>query len=88
MSKLRHYAEEDVLKVVKSGVSPYLVGPTGSGKTRMAQNIADDMGLPFYYASAVDSEYKLKGFVTANGHPVLPSFAQSYGKGGYSSLMS
>ncbi len=82
MSKLRHEMEENVLKIVKVGVAPYLVGPTGSGKTTMAKNIADELGLDFYYASGIDNEYKLKGFVTANGHPVLPSFAQAYGNGG------
>ena len=33
MSKLRHEMEENVLKIVKAGVAPYLVGPTGSGKS-------------------------------------------------------
>ena len=87
MSKLQHNQEETILKVIKAGCSPYMVGPTGSGKTTIAQNIADHMGLEYSYVSGIDSEYKLKGFMNAHGQAVLPPFAQAYGKGGYSSLM-
>ena len=51
-----------------------LVGPAGSGKTTMAENIAQELGLDFYFTGALMHEYKLTGFIDAHGTVVRTPF--------------
>lgn len=77
-----HKALETVLKMVVAGGTPFLVGPAGSGKTTLAEQIAKALGRTFYMASAVRSEYKLVGFTDANGKTVRTAFREAYEHGG------
>lgn len=79
---VKHKCLEDVLLMVVTGTSPFLVGPAGSGKTTLAEQIAKVLGRPFYMASRVSSEYKLTGFVDANGKTVRTAFREAYEHGG------
>lgn len=79
---VKHKCLEDVLLMVVAGTSPFLVGPAGSGKTTLAEQIAQCLGRPFYMASRVSSEYKLTGFVDANGKTVRTAFREAYEHGG------
>jgi hypothetical protein len=60
----------------------WLTGPAGSGKTTAAKKVAQALGLPFYFTGAVDTEYKLLGFVDANGRLNSRPFRQAYEHGG------
>lgn len=71
-----------VLQALVAGASPFLVGPAGSGKTTLAQQIAEVLKLKFYVASRVTSEFKLIGFVDAHGATVRTSFREAYEHGG------
>lgn len=77
-----HKALPDVLLMVANGTSPFLVGPAGSGKTTLAEQVATCLNRPFYMASRVTSEYKLVGFVDANGKTVRTQFREAYEHGG------
>jgi len=77
-----HHKLEAVVQAVVAGVSPMLVGPAGSGKTTLAEQVAKVMHLNFYMASRVTSDFKLLGFVTANGAIVRTPFREAYEKGG------
>lgn len=79
---LKHKALEDVLLMVVAGTSPFIVGPAGSGKTTLAEQIAKVLQRPFYMASRVTSEYKLTGFVDAHGKTVRTAFREAYEHGG------
>lgn len=59
-----------------------LVGPTGSGKTTAAEQCAKALGLPFYFNGAIDTDYKLKGFIDAGGRLISPAFRKAYETGG------
>ena len=59
-----------------------LVGPTGCGKTTIAKQVADALELPFYMNGAIQSEYKLTGFVDAKGQYVRTPFREAFEKGG------
>ncbi len=60
----------------------WLVGPVGSGKTSAAAQLARDLALPFHFNGAIDNEYKLKGFLDAQGRLISPSFRKAYEHGG------
>lgn len=60
----------------------YLHGPAGTGKTTAAHRLADALGLEFYFNGAIDSEYKLSGFVDAQGVFRSRPFFDAYTKGG------
>jgi hypothetical protein len=71
-----------VLTAVAAGVHPFLVGPAGSGKTTLAEQVAKSLGRKFYMAARVTSEFKLTGFIDATGSCVRTQFREAYEKGG------
>lgn len=60
----------------------FLVGGAGSGKTTIVHQIAEILGLPFYFNGAISSEYKLTGFVDAQGRIISTAFRKAYENGG------
>lgn len=77
-----HRALPDVLRCVAAKDHPYLVGPAGSGKTTLAKQIAQTMKLGFFAENRVTSEFKLLGFINAQGKYVRTQFRDAYEKGG------
>lgn len=78
----QHCAFDRVLRYLHATRRVWLVGPAGSGKTTIAENIAKALNLPFYFNGAIDSSYKLQGFIDANGRIIRPAFREAYEKGG------
>ncbi len=79
---LQHYLFETLLRISSTGLNAYMVGPAGSGKTTAAVNVAKAMDVPFYFTGAIASEFKLTGFIDANGKIVNTEFRRAYEKGG------
>lgn len=71
-----------LLAAVSQRVNVMLVGPAGSGKTTAAQKVAEVLGLPFYFTGAINSEYKLTGFIDAQGRIVNTAFRKAFVEGG------
>jgi MoxR-like ATPase len=80
--KNSHKALPDVVMCVAAGTNPFLVGPAGSGKTTLAQQVADTLKRKFYAENRVTSEYKLLGYMDATGKYVRTQFREAYEKGG------
>ena len=80
--KIRHKAYDTILEIVKAGEYPYLSGPTGSGKTTIGEQIAEDLGLEFAYTGAVDSYAQIKGFKDVNSNFTDTAFTRLYQNGG------
>ena len=80
--KLRHKSFAHVLAYIKEGINVALIGPAGSGKTTMAKDIAEALELPFYFTGAIASEFKLSGFIDANGVYRDTAFRQAFEHGG------
>lgn len=80
--RVMHYREPLLLAAVNARVPVMLVGPAGSGKTTAARNVADALGLPFYFTGAIDSPYKLLGFIDAQGRTVRTPFREAFEHGG------
>lgn len=81
--KILHSKFEDVLKLVADGFNPLLVGPAGCGKNVIIEHVADTLGWKFYYCNDVTEEYKVMGFVDANGHYCKTQFFDAFTKGGF-----
>jgi hypothetical protein len=71
-----------LLAAVAQRVNVMIVGPAGSGKTTAAQKVAEMLGLPFYFTGAINSEYKLTGFIDAQGRIVNTAFRKAFVEGG------
>lgn len=80
--KPRHEIFQEVCQAINKGLHVLLVGPAGCGKTHMAEEIAGVLDLPFKFTGAVSSEYKLLGFMTAQGALVRTEYREAYEHGG------
>lgn len=78
----RHEIFKEVLEAVNKGLNVLLVGPAGCGKTHLAEDIAKVLSLGFRFTGAVSSEYKLLGFMSAQGALVRTEYREAYEHGG------
>ena len=79
---IQHFQFEKLLKYVQTKNNIFLVGSAGSGKTTAARNIAKALNIKFYFTGAINSEYKLTGFIDAQGRIVNTEFRKAYEHGG------
>jgi cobaltochelatase CobS len=78
----RHKQFETILKWVIAGNPVMLIGPAGSGKTTLAEQVAKALDVPFYFNGAITSEYKLSGFIDAQGRIINTPFRKAFETGG------
>ena len=79
---VQHTKFETVLKFVANDEPVYLSGPAGSGKNVICKQVAEALGLEFYFTNAVTQEYKLTGFTDANGKFHESQFYKAFVNGG------
>ena len=79
---IQHSKFDTVLKFVANDEPVYLAGPAGSGKNVICKQVAQALGLEFYFSNAVTQEYKLTGFTDANGTFHESQFYKAFTKGG------
>ncbi len=77
-----HEKFETVLKFVANNEPVFLTGPAGSGKNVLCKQIAQALGLKFYFTNAVTQEYKLTGFTDAMGNYQPTQFYKAFTEGG------
>jgi len=77
-----HEKFETVLKIVNQDIPVFLTGPAGSGKNVICKQVSEALGLDFYFSNAVTQEYKLTGFIDANGHYQETQFFKAFTGGG------
>lgn len=82
ITETTHEMFETVLKVVNNDLPVYLVGPAGSGKNVICKQVAKALNLNFYFTNAVTQEYKLTGFIDANGTFHETEFYKAFKYGG------
>lgn len=79
---IMHHKFPLLAAAVAARVNVMLVGPAGSGKTTAVEKVAQALGLQFYATGAVSSEYKLTGFIDAQGRIVSTAFRKAFEHGG------
>ena len=82
MKGIQHDKFEEVLKYIANDEAVYLSGPAGSGKNVICQQVAEALGLNFYFTNAVTQEYQLKGFTDAMGNYQPTQFYKAFTEGG------
>ena len=82
MQGIQHEKFETVLKFVANDEPVFLTGPAGSGKNVICKQVAEALGLKFYFSNAVTQEYKLTGFTDANGNFHESQFYKAFTQGG------
>jgi hypothetical protein len=77
-----HEKFETVLQLVTCDIPVFLTGPAGSGKNVLCKQIAESLDCEFYFSNAVTQEYKLTGFIDANGRFHETQFFKAFTTGG------
>lgn len=77
-----HHEFETILKLVAADIPVFLTGPAGCGKNVICKQIAEALGKEFYFSNAVTQEYKITGFIDANGKYQETQFYKAFTQGG------
>lgn len=77
-----HEKFDQVLNMVNLDIPVFLTGKAGTGKNVICKQVAESLGLPFYFSNAVTQEYKLTGFIDANGVYQETQFYKAFTEGG------
>lgn len=79
---LQHKQFPILLKSAIARVNVWMAGPSASGKTTAAVNVAKALKLPFHYTGAVGDPYALLGFKSVNNELVRTAFREAWEHGG------
>lgn len=79
---VKHKQFEKIKMCVENNIPVYLYGPAGSGKNHVLKQIAEELGLEFYFTNSVQQEYKLTGFIDAGGKFHETEFYKAFKNGG------
>ncbi len=79
---VQHNQLPTLIKILATKLNVYLVGPAGAGKTHAAIQCAKALDVAFHFTGAVASEFKLTGFMDAQGRIVSTEFRKAYENGG------
>lgn len=77
-----HEEFETVLNFVMADEPVMLIGPAGTGKNVICKQVAKALNLDFHFTNAVTQEYKLTGFIDANGTFHETEFYKAFKDGG------
>lgn len=80
--EIRHEKFGLIRQFVENGIPVFMTGEAGTGKSIICSQIAEDLGLKFYFANAVTQEYKLTGYSDANGNYHRTPFRDAFETGG------
>lgn len=82
LEEVTHEEFETVLNFVMMNEPVMLIGPAGTGKNVICKQVAKILNLDFYFSNAVTQEYKLTGFIDANGVYQETEFYKAFKNGG------
>ena len=73
---------EDVVALIAAKKNVYLYGPAGSGKNVLCGQVAEALGLKFYYQNTLLTKFDLSGFKNAVGDFEKTEFFEAFTSGG------
>ena len=82
LSGVMHKDFDRIVAMVSDSESVYLCGPAGTGKSFLAQQVAQALDLEYWYTASVVDDIQLKGFIDANGRYHETQFYKAFTQGG------
>lgn len=79
---IQHKCFPDLLAICAAGENVWVTGPCGGGKTFGAEAVKNALGTRWFHIGAMDNEYKLMGFIDAQGRVVSTVFREWWENGG------
>ena len=79
---IKHERFDAVCTILNEGCSVYLYGAAGTGKNVLCQQVAEELGLKFYFASSVQDRFDLIGYSDSMGKYVSTEFYNAFTQGG------
>ena len=73
---------ENILNLVAAHENVYLYGPAGSGKNTIAEQIAEALGVEFYYQNTLVTKFDVSGYKNAQGEYEETTFYKAWKNGG------
>lgn len=73
---------ENILHLVAAHENVYLYGPAGSGKNTIAEQIAEALGVEFYYQNTLVTKFDVSGYKNAQGEYEETPFYKAWKNGG------
>jgi len=78
----RHYLFPEILTAVDNSLPVALIGPAGSGKSTVAEQIADALSMKYYLQNSVSGAHELTGYLDAHGNYHSTTFRVAFENGG------
>lgn len=79
----KHALHDECVALLRAGgFGVFVFGPAGSGKTTLAQTVAQTLGLECYISGAVQKDFKVLGYKDARGEYQSTPFRQAFEHGG------
>lgn len=82
IEKVVHYNFTKIVQLIARKQAVYLYGPAGTGKSQLAEDVAEALNLTFYPASTLTQEFKLSGYKDAGGLYHDTNFFKAFTQGG------
>lgn len=82
IEKVVHENFKKIVGLIAKKQAVYMYGPAGTGKSQLAEDVADAMELKFYPASTLTQEFKLSGYKDAHGEYHETNFYKAFVYGG------
>ena len=82
IEKVVHENFGKVLRLIVANEAVYMYGPAGTGKSQLAEDVAEALDLEFWPASTITQEFKLTGYKDANGNYHETNFYKAMKHGG------
>lgn len=73
---------ENILHLVAAHENVYLYGPAGSGKNTIAEQIAEALGVEFFYQNTLVTKFDISGYKNAQGEYEETPFYKAWKNGG------
>lgn len=78
----RHFLFPEILVTVNANIPTALIGPAGSGKSTVVEQIAEALDFKYYLQNAVSGAHELAGYLDAHGKYNTTTFRQAFENGG------
>lgn len=79
----RHEKFDQILRYLSRGRHVYAVGPAGTGKSKLGEQLAEALGLDFYPLSPALTRFEASGYQTATGEYIATQLRKAIEFGGF-----